>query len=127
MWVFLNDGFFSIVQPPQWKKESPAPKLLVRSRFKEDISRVFPRAAITKTPDRDYMYRSLIDREKVQEAFAAEIARIRYSNFKDSVPEDWRHNAYADVWGVMYREQGRQEKAATEQTAEPYDNTALAR
>lgn len=101
MWIFLNNAFFSIVEPSQ----NGSTDLMVRARFQGDIERVFPDVQVTYTTERDYAYRALIDRNTVAEVISNNIKNINYGNFKDSVEETWRHNAYADVWFVMYDEQ----------------------
>lgn len=103
MWVFLNNAFFSIVEPGI--NGSTSPKLLVRARFSGDIEKAFPNEKVTHTPHRDYAYRALINRETVADVISRSIREIDYNNFKDSVADDWRHDAYADVWYVMYKEQ----------------------
>jgi hypothetical protein len=102
MWVFLNDAMLSIVQSP----EAPD-RLLVRGRIKGDIEVVFPQAKVTETPSRDYRFRATLHRDLVKAAMAAEVDRITYGNFKASVPEQARHDAYLGVWGVMNDEQQR--------------------
>lgn len=102
MWVFLNDAFFSIIRP----KDNDT-KLLVRARFKGDINRIFPNAVESFTEHKDYAFRALIEESEVSEAIARNVQEINYYNFKDSVEEDWRHDTYADVWTVMWREQHR--------------------
>ena len=101
MWIFLNDAFYSIVEPGNSKSE----KLLVRARFQDDITRNFPNAIQNYTPNRDYAYRAEIDRNEVAEVIANQINNIKYDNFKDSVEEDWRHDFYEDVWEIMYTAQ----------------------
>ena len=98
MWIFLNNAFYSIVDPSEGKSE----KLVVRARFQGDINRNFPTAIEMYTPDRDYAFRAEIDRAEVETVISNKIHNIDYSNFKDSVDEDWRHEAYAEVWDVMY-------------------------
>ncbi len=102
MWIFLNDAMLSIVAPPQDTVAAAQNKLLVRGRLKGDIERVFPKAAVTETPQRDYRFRALIDRTAVREALAAEVDRITYGNFKDSVQDDGRHDAYFGAWRSMH-------------------------
>ena len=103
MWVFLNDAFLSIVQPP-----GPGRDLLVRARFKLDIQTIFPDAAVTETPTRDYRYRATISRKAVEKAMADEVRRITYGNFKGSVADRKRHDDYLKVWGVMNAAQERE-------------------
>lgn len=97
MWIFLNDAFLSIVAPP--KEEG---MLLVRARARGDIERVFPHADVIQLPNRDYDYRALVPRIQVAQAMARQVMGIDYGNFKNSVAEDCRHDAYASVWGVMF-------------------------
>lgn len=103
MWIFLNSAFLSIVD-----KGGNGSTLLVRARHEGDIERVFPQAAVERTPQHDYRFRARIDREVVAMALAEAVKGIRYSNFKDSVGERSRHDAYMDVWSAMYRYQQRE-------------------
>lgn len=96
MWVMLSDSFLSIVEHP--KSEA----LMVRARQAGDIERVFPKARVHHTPQRDYGFRAIVSREAVAAALAAQVQAIDYSNFKDSVSDFARHDAYLDVWGVMH-------------------------
>lgn len=93
MWILLNDCFFSIV-----KKDCAERELLVRSRRKGDIKKVFPYAKVTCTPWADYRYRAAIDKQVVQQAIDKRINAIDYDNFKDSVDDKKLHAAYDDVW-----------------------------
>lgn len=97
MWIFLNDAFLSIVD-----KGGDGSTLLVRARREGDIERVFPEADVELTPRNDYRYRARIDREMVAQAMAAAIRAITYGNFKGSVKERARHDAYMDVWSAMH-------------------------
>jgi hypothetical protein len=108
MWIYLNNAYLSIIDPDAAYGGGDGPKaskLLVRARFKGDIERVFPRAKVTTTPERDYRFRASIDRKWVAEAIAGAIENIDYKNFKGSTKEGFRHDAYAGCWGVMERAQ----------------------
>ena len=110
MWIFLNNAFLSVVDPkaPYSGGKGPVSRdLLVRARLKGDIEAVFPTAKVQETPDRDYRFRALLPREVVAEAMLDAVNDLDYGNFKGSVPEKARHDAYAGVWGVMHREQER--------------------
>src|SRR3954470_8502916 len=96
MWLVLNDAFLSIVAVPK-----DAGLLSVRARARDDIKRVFPRARVHATPHRDYPFRAFVTRGVVAKAVAARVSEIEYGNFKDSVPQAARHDAYLDVWRVM--------------------------
>lgn len=111
MWVYLQNSFLSIIDPDGAYDGSKGPvsnKLLVRGRFKGDIERVFPRSKVTETPARDYRYRALVSRETVAQAMYRAVMNNGAKNFKGSVKEKWRHDAYQGCWGVMEAEQYRQ-------------------
>jgi hypothetical protein len=98
MWVCLNKSFLSIVTPgsdPQSKQ------LLVRARVPGHIEAVFPDAVVEKRPERDYLFRALIDRELVAVTLSSEVWEINYNNFKNSVKNRPLHDAFARIWGVM--------------------------
>jgi len=98
MWLMFSDSFLSVVTPGSDPK---SPKLLVRARREGDIQRIFPGAVVEKRPERDYLFRALIDRELVAIAIASEVNAISYSNFKNSVKNNRLHDALARVWSVM--------------------------
>jgi hypothetical protein len=99
MWLFLSNSFLSIAH-----EGTDPDKLMVRARFRTDITRVFPGAMITPTPNRDYPFRAYIDRAVVGDTIANAVMDIDYAKFKPQVPanEPDRHAAYMDVWGVLY-------------------------
>lgn len=101
MWVFLSDSFLSIVD----KGDKSGRTLLVRGRRKSDIERVFPQAEVIEGGGTDYRYRARIDREEVALRIADAVRRIDFPNFKSSVHEHDRHDAYVRVWDAMYRYQ----------------------
>ena len=96
MWIFMKEAFLSIVS-----KDCQPDELLVRARRKGDIERVFPDAAVERTPGNDYLYRARIKREDMQKALAVEVALIDYPNFKGSVRDNRLHSAYGRVWHAM--------------------------
>ena len=105
MWIFLNNSFLSIVQ-----KEKPTRRnnrLLVRARAEGDIERVFPKAFVRCTPKADYRYRALVTRHEVGLALVKAVTEINYGNFKSSVEERDRENAYLSVWAAMMRFQDK--------------------
>ncbi|WP_020565160.1 hypothetical protein [Methylosarcina fibrata] len=98
MWLFTNNSFLSIVD-----KGDPSGKtLLVRARCAGDIERLFPEAKIQVGGGTDYRYRARIDREEVATVMADSIRNIDYRNFKSTVSDPDRHEAYMDVWSAMY-------------------------
>jgi succinate dehydrogenase/fumarate reductase flavoprotein subunit len=128
MWIFLKDAFLSIIDPDGAYDGSKGPvsnKLLVRGRFKGDIERVFPRAKVTVTPDRDYRYRALIPRDTVAQAMYRAVMQAGAKNFKGSVKEKWRHDAYMGCWFTMEREQTRQHAPPKIKEPDLYDYDRL--
>ncbi len=104
MWLFLSNAYLSIVD-----KGGDGSTLLVRARRAGDIERVFLEAKVQTCGGTDYRYRARVDRERVAQVIADSVRSIEYGNFKDTVQEADRHDAYLDVWGAMYRFQ-RQER-----------------
>jgi hypothetical protein len=96
MWIMLNKGFISIVN----KAKHPA-DLCVRARRAGEIEAVFPGAQVRAGEGTDYKFRADVPRDQVAAAIAKEIGGIDYTNFKGSVREDARHDAYMGVWHVM--------------------------
>lgn len=97
MWIFLSDSFLSIVS------EGEPSFLLVRARARGDIERVFPSTsvAVNETPLADYRFRASVPTLEVAQVIARQVAGISYSNFKDSVKSDDRHDTYLAVWTEM--------------------------
>lgn len=98
MWIALSDSFLSIVA-----HDFDPECLLVRARVAGDIERVFPKAKVERTPDADYLYRAKIPTEQVAQALAREARGIDYRNFKNSVLDQDRHDAYLACWSAMLR------------------------
>jgi hypothetical protein len=105
MWIFLNNAFLSIVKPGMHDKVDSTLYLKVRARFAEDIKRVFPKVCVRCTPETDYRYRAFVKRTDVADKIAASITAIDYPNFKDTVLDDDRHDAYLKVWTTMWQAQ----------------------
>lgn len=96
MWIALNNSFLSIV------RKQPRDKFLtVRARVEGDIERVFPGAKVQVGGGTDYRFRAMIGQKIVADAIANQITSIDYSNFKDSVHEHDRHDAYFGIWRAM--------------------------
>ena len=100
MWIFLNEAFLSIVD-----KGGDGTTLLVRARRRGEIEKVFPGILVQETPGNDYRFRARIPRDQVAKAIASAIESIGYPNFKGSVHDPLRHEAYLGVWEVMHRYQ----------------------
>ncbi|MCP5179001.1 MAG: hypothetical protein H6994_03720 [Pseudomonadales bacterium] len=92
MWLFLNDSFLSIVQKP-----GDGDLLTVRARIQGDIEKVFPEAKVVEGKGTDYRYRARIPRARIAEALVELVNGLSYDNFKSSVSDRQRHDAYMDV------------------------------
>ena len=99
MWVFLSNSFLSIVD----KGDPSGATLLVRARQRGDIEAVFPDAKVIEGGGTDYAFRARVDRERVAQAMADQVRGVTYTNFKASVKDDARHDAYMDTWQAMMR------------------------
>ncbi len=97
MWICLNDSFLSVVSHHRNKS-----LILVRARKEADIENVFPGVKITETPKADYRFRTVVTRKEMKKAMGREIDRIDYTNFKNSVENDERHDAYSAIWSTMW-------------------------
>ena len=93
MWIQFNNAFLSIVINRDNKSE-----LLVRARVKGDIETIFPDADVFEDNNADYKYRSFISKAKVAAKMMFKMTEINYDNFKNSVNEIERKNAYSNVW-----------------------------
>lgn len=101
VWIFINDAMISAVE----HRDDPR-VLVVRARLKGDLGRFFGRRfRVTETPDADYRYRTYCSRAMLRHALARAVDRIDYDNFKGSVADRVRHDAYLDVWMAMFRAQ----------------------
>ena len=105
MWILMNDAMLSIV----WHYDRPH-ELLVRARLAGDIERVFPQAKVIEGAGIDYRFRAVVPRQEVAEAMSRRLLDIDYGNFKASVHEPCRHDAYFKVWHTLYEMQNAQRK-----------------
>lgn len=96
MWIFLNDSFLSIV-----RHHDQPDMLLVRARVPGDIEAVFPEAEILEGVGTDYRYRSVLSQDVVADALTSRLKASQYTNFKASVRDQVRHDAYMRVWETM--------------------------
>ena len=104
MWIAMNDSFVSIVQD----RNVPS-RVAVRARVEEDLIALFPDHAqdIITTDDSDYRFRLFLDKSYVSKIVADRVLDIDYDNFKNSVFQKWRKQAYMDIWDVMFKVQNR--------------------
>jgi len=96
MWVYLNNAFLSIVA-----HRAKPDILLVRARLKGDIERVFPKAEVTESARSDYRFRAEVKRKEAGKVLGEVATGLKYDNFKHSVEEPDRHDAYVKAWQAM--------------------------
>ena len=96
MWVFLTDAFVSIVED-----RNDSSKLRVRARIKGDIERLFGVEA-KELPSADYRFHVSIPREEVVKVIGERVLAIDYPDFKSTVKDRKRHDAYMSVWSDMH-------------------------
>lgn len=95
-WLCFSDAFLSVVNHRDDKG-----LLVVRARRRDHLTNVFGKdAQISVTPDRDYKYRVIAQRNKVAQIVAARINQIDYGNFKDSVGTGGLHTLYERFWSL---------------------------
>ena len=97
MWVYLSDGFISIVAHHEMTD-----CLLVRARRPEILSRLFPAHEIDDHSGGDYKYRVFVNREDVAKVLSQLAKEIDYSNFKSSVSDPETGDLYHQVWAAGF-------------------------
>jgi hypothetical protein len=95
MWIFTSSAFLSIVEDQEDSRW-----LVVRTRLRGDIERLFPGAHIDEDGS-DYRFRTWLRRSTVTRAIAGAIADIDYDNFKASIKDRRRHEPYLRIWIEM--------------------------
>ena len=98
MWIFTPNAMVSIVLLP--KAGGPA-RLQVRARKAEHLTSLgFKQDEVIHHEDRDYQYRVVTSRERVNRLMMTLVNQIDYGNFKDkaadtgSLPSKMLH----DIW-----------------------------
>mgnify|MGYP001158122162 FL=1 len=107
MWIFTNDGFFSIAQ-----HYTEMDCFQVKSRVPDVLEKLWPESEIEIIEDADYRYRITIEKEKVIPVIIQKMETVDYSNFKNECHnmEDY-YRALGGVWSKMYEYQKRVEKS----------------
>jgi hypothetical protein len=94
MWIFTQHGLLSIVENTDEKNT-----LLVRARQSHHITDNFKSSVPKYSPDRDYHWSSIINKEIVAKRLGEIILEIDYPNFKNSVDKELK-SVYGEIWGV---------------------------
>jgi hypothetical protein len=100
MWICFNDGFVSVV-----KDKLNIDELVIRSRRKEILEKLFPDNKITTLTVSDYKYRTYCSKENWSKILVDRVSDIGYTNFKDSTINNDLHELYADMWTLHYQYQ----------------------
>ncbi len=95
MWIFSQMGFISIV------RHTDKPNILiVRSRFRGHIEKIFPNAIVEEDINKDYRFRTELPVKAVSKAIARMVSEICYDNFKASL--DMYDERYMDCCLDVY-------------------------
>ena len=97
MWIFSQDGHFSIVA-----HRTEPELLLVRARHPNHIGALLPNAELTHLPSADYPFRTVARRSDVHEAVKTYLLNLDYDNFKASIDDDEFHEVCLNVWHTMW-------------------------
>ena len=84
MWIFTSDCFLSIVAD---KDNLKGDRLLVRSRVKGAINKLFPDVQEVYMTGSDYAYRAWVKRNEVSRVVQNYINALSYDNFKNSIKD----------------------------------------
>lgn len=99
MWIYMKDGFFSVIQHPSSKKH-----VLIRARVKGDLEKVFPEVggSVEVTPDSDYRFRVPLSKSTFAAKLGEHALMIDYNNFKNAINDKERREYwYEQVWDTM--------------------------
>lgn len=103
MWLMTNKGFFSVVE----KKKG---EFQIRARVRGDLVNLQMGTGVGKniisTPDADYAYRLVVNRDEMIAAVTWLAEQVDYNNFKgaiNNIPDQRaKHDPYLKVWGVLH-------------------------
>lgn len=110
MWVFLSEGFCSVVQD-----QNDSEKVIVRGRFLEDIERIADHLnqKLGETPTADYPYRFTIAKKRWAQYLRDAAMNIDYDNFKEAVlrrSSRGRHDLYTQIWALLADQAPQQDR-----------------
>jgi hypothetical protein len=98
MWVFMVDGFLSIVQ-----HNAMPDHFQVKSRVPGPLESLWPDHEVEVIDWADYRYRITIEKPEVLPVLLEVIASVDYTSFKDACSDDANYRlALSSVWQVMY-------------------------
>jgi len=98
MWVFMVDGFLSIVQ-----HNAMPDHFQVKSRVPGPLESLWPDHEVEVIDWADYRYRITIEKPEVLPVLLEVIASVDYTSFKDACSHDSKyHTALTRIWNIMY-------------------------
>lgn len=124
MYIFLKEGFFSIVQ-----HNEKANHLLVRCHKPEHMRAVFPTATMYTIDSADYRYRADINKAEVAAIIMSQIMQINSGHFKRELGTDDYAEAILDVWyrmqifGQCYRTDSEIDEQSDEKPSQSEDDS----
>ena len=95
MWIFTQKGFLSVVA-----HNTKPDILIVRSRFKGHIEKIFGAVGVLEDCGSDYRYRVELSQREVSKTIAKMVSEIKYDNFKNSL--DFYDERYMDCCLDVY-------------------------
>lgn len=100
MWIFTNDAMVSVV-----KFAGSSTDVLVRARVQGDIERFFDKVNADLNVEfdetADYPFRARVSRIRFLHALVNAGLDVNYLNFKESITNRHRYQAYWYVWTVL--------------------------
>jgi hypothetical protein len=101
MWLFTKNSFISVVQ-----HRAQPDDVLVRSRVKGHLARLFPKKQIQEDAEADYRYRVIVPKKEFAKVVSDYIMQnLDYDNFKaaqDAADPAWTRFLH-EVWGEGLR------------------------
>ena len=108
MWVYISGGFVSAVEHRANHKN-----ILIRARNKSHlVNFIMTDKKIFKTPEADYLYRSVITKRRFEKLLSYHAKKINYDNFKNSIKDEKYHELCTNTWWDAHKyqyDQGREE------------------
>ncbi len=103
MWIFLPEGFFSIVAvySDGGHGDLQPELLMIRARCRDHLVKFmevhYVTAEIIESPHADYHYRIIVERRLVREVISRSVEMITYRNFKEEVSMRGATRSYLDA------------------------------
>lgn len=115
MWIFTEDGFFSVVCARKNDGKSPdidESKFMVRARSKNHLANLknkykeLENCEIVEMTHSDYKYRIFVDKSLWSDVMMKISQNINYGNFKNKVKkslnDSYFNSSLGEIWSVMY-------------------------